>query len=202
VPGHSNRARVSAVSGRRRKNAGWVDPFHDPVLYLSCRRAVEVMMRESSSGVTPCAAVSVSACTTKTRARAGKLGPPKSAENRVRSWRTTHARRTPLTVTERRADERRRYTRKTRNRRCVPGQLCCSMRGRALWRGEETTTMTTMMAMVQRDDNNPAPLLTAHNEAYPSGLLTFALPSVPLLVQYQPPTRTPSSCHDREPATL
>jgi hypothetical protein len=43
--------------------------------------------------------------------------------------------------------------------------------------------MTTMVTVVQRDDNNPAPLLTAHNEAYPSGLLTFARPSVPLLAQ-------------------
>jgi hypothetical protein len=66
------------------------------------------------------------------------------------------------------------------------------MRGRALWRGEETTTMTTMMLMVQRDDNNPAPLLTAHNEAYPSGLLTFALPSLfRCLYSIKPPTRTP-----------
>jgi hypothetical protein len=148
-------------------------------------------MRESSSGVTPCAAVSVSACTTKTRARASKLGHAKSAENRVRSWRTTHARRTPLTVTERRADVRRGHESERRDRRCVPGQLCCSMRGRALWRGEETTMTTTMVTVVQRDDNNPAPLLTAHNEAYPSGLLTFARPSVPLRVQYHHHPRAP-----------
>jgi hypothetical protein len=148
-------------------------------------------MRESSSGVTPCAAVSVSACTTKTRARACKLGHAKSAENRVRSWRTTHARRTPLTVTERRADVRRGHESERRDRRCVPGQLCCSMRGRALWRGEETTMTTTMVTVVQRDDNNPAPLLTAHNEAYPSGLLTFARPSVPLRVQYHHHPRAP-----------
>jgi hypothetical protein len=162
-------------------------------------------MRESSSGVTPCAAVSVSACTTKTRARACKLGHMKSAENRVRSWRTTHARRTPLTVTERRADVRRRYERERREStlRSRSAVLFHARTGPLARRRDlTTTTMTTMTTMVQRDDNNPAPLLTAHNEAYPSGLPTFRPSLCSAACTVSTTHAHPFLRNDREPATL